>query len=229
MLFVDVLHKLHEYKFIIHYMPALLLKIHPDNPPLTKILSAVEILGKGGIIIYPTDTVYAIGCDIHNHKAVERVCKLKNIEPGKINLSFICKDLSHISEYTKALPTSVFKVMKKALPGPYTFILHASNKVPGILHTKKKTIGIRVPDSNIIQSLLNELGNPILSTSIKNDDTVLEYCTDPEEIYDRYKNLVDAVIDGGFSGNEASTILDCTGAEIEVVREGKGSLDVIGN
>jgi tRNA threonylcarbamoyl adenosine modification protein (Sua5/YciO/YrdC/YwlC family) len=206
-------------------MPALFLKIHPDNPPLNKILAAVDIIKKGGIVIYPTDTVYAIGCDIHNQKAVERVCKLKNIQPGKINLSFICQDLSHISEYTKALPTNVFKVMKQVLPGPYTFILNASNNVPNILHTKKKTIGIRVPDNKIVLFLLKELGNPILSTSIKNEDEVLEYTTDPEEIYNRYKNLVDVIIDGGFGGNEASTILDCTSNEIEVVREGKGSID----
>jgi len=206
-------------------MPALFLKIHPDNPPLNKILAAVDIIKKGGIVIYPTDTVYAIGCDIHNQKAVERVCKLKNIQPGKINLSFICQDLSHISEYTKALPTNVFKVMKQVLPGPYTFILNASNNVPNILHTKKKTIGIRVPDNKIVLFLLKELGNPILSTSIKNEDEVLEYTTDPEEIYNRYKSLVDVIIDGGFGGNEASTVLDCTGNEIEVVREGKGSIE----
>lgn len=206
-------------------MPAVLLKIHPDNPPLNKILSAVEIIKKGGIVIYPTDTVYAIGCDIHNQKAVERVCKLKNIQPGKINLSFICQDLSHISEYTKALPTPVFKLMKQVLPGPYTFILNASSNVPNILNTKKKTIGIRVPDNKIVLLLVKELGNPLLSTSIKNEDAVLEYTTNPEEIYDRYKNLVDVIIDGGFGGNEASTILDCTGNDIEVVREGKGSVD----
>jgi len=206
-------------------MPALFLKIHPDNPPLNKILAAVDIIKKGGIVIYPTDTVYAIGCDIHNQKTVERVCKLKNIQPGKINLSFICQDLSHISEYTKALPTNVFKVMKQVLPGPYTFILNASNNVPNILHTKKKTIGIRVPDNKIVLFLLKELGNPILSTSIKNEDEVLEYTTDPEEIYNRYKSLVDVIIDGGFGGNEASTVLDCTGNEIEVVREGKGSIE----
>ncbi len=206
-------------------MAALLLKIHPDNPPLNKILTAVEVIRKGGIVIYPTDTVYAIGCDIHNQKAVERVCRLKNIQPGKINLSFICQDLSHISEYTKALPTQVFKVMKQVLPGPYTFILNASSNVPNILNTKKKTIGIRVPDNKIVQLLLKELGNPILSTSIKNEDAILEYTTDPEEIYERYKNLVDVIIDGGFGGNEASTILDCTGNEIEVIREGKGRVD----
>ncbi|ABG58353.1 L-threonylcarbamoyladenylate synthase [Cytophaga hutchinsonii] len=206
-------------------MSALLLKIHPDNPPLNKILTAVEIIRKGGIVIYPTDTVYAIGCDIHNQKAVERVCRLKNIQPGKINLSFICQDLSHISEYTKALPTQVFKVMKQVLPGPYTFILNANNNVPNILNTKKKTIGIRVPDNRIVQLLLKELGNPILSTSIKNEDEILEYTTDPEEIYERYKNVVDVIIDGGFGGNEASTILDCTGNEIEVIREGKGSIE----
>jgi tRNA threonylcarbamoyl adenosine modification protein (Sua5/YciO/YrdC/YwlC family) len=206
-------------------MPALLLQIHPDNPQIAKIRAAVEIIKKGGVVIYPTDTVYAIGCDIHNQKAVEKVCRLKNIQPGKINLSFICQDLSHISEYTKALPTNVFKLMKQVLPGPYTFILNASNNVPNILHTKKKTIGIRVPDNKIIRLLIEELGNPILSTSIKNEDEVLEYTTDPEEIYERYKNFVDVIIDGGFGGNEASTILDCTTSEIEVVRVGKGSVE----
>ncbi len=206
-------------------MSALLLQIHPDNPQIAKIRAAVEIIKKGGVIIYPTDTVYAIGCDIHNQKAVEKVCRLKNIQPGKINLSFMCQDLSHISEYTKALPTNVFKLMKQVLPGPYTFILNASNNVPNILHTKKKTIGIRVPDHKIIHLLIEELGNPILSTSIKNEDEVLEYTTDPEEIYERYKNFVDVIIDGGFGGNEASTILDCTTSEVEVVREGKGSVE----
>lgn len=206
-------------------MPAVRLSIHPDNPPLNKILTAVDIIKKGGIVIYPTDTVYAIGCDIHNQKAVEKVCRLKNIEPGKINLSFICQDLSHISEYTKALPTAVFKLMKQVLPGPYTFILNASSNVPNILNTKKKTVGIRVPDNKIVLLLVKELGNPLLSTSIKNEDEVLEYTTDPDEIYDRYKNLVDVIIDGGFGGNEASTILDCTGGEVEVIREGKGSVD----
>ena len=206
-------------------MSAVRLSIHPDNPPLNKILTAVEVVRKGGIVIYPTDTVYAIGCDIHNQKAVERVCRLKNIQPGKINLSFICHDLSHISEYTKALPTHVFKLMKQVLPGPYTFILNASSNVPNILNTKKKTIGIRVPDNKIVLMLVKELGNPLLSTSIKNDDEVLEYTTDPEEIYDRYKNYVDVIIDGGFGGNEASTILDCTGSEIEIVREGKGGVE----
>ena len=206
-------------------MSALLLQIHPNNPQLIQIRAAAEIIKKGGVVIYPTDTVYAIGCDIHNQKAVERVCRLKNIQPGKINLSFICQDLSHISEYTKALPTNVFKLMKKVLPGPYTFILNASNNVPNILNTKKKTIGIRIPDNKIIQLLIQELGNPILSTSIKNEDEILEYTTDPEEIYERYKNLVDVVIDGGYGDNEASTILDCTSNEIEVLRVGKGSVE----
>jgi tRNA threonylcarbamoyl adenosine modification protein (Sua5/YciO/YrdC/YwlC family) len=206
-------------------MPAIRLSIHPDNPPLNKILTAVEVVRKGGIVIYPTDTVYAIGCDIHNQKAVERVCRLKNIQPGKINLSFICHDLSHISEYTKALPTHVFKLMKQVLPGPYTFILNASSNVPNILNTKKKTIGIRVPDNKIVLMLVKELGNPLLSTSIKNDDEVLEYTTDPDEIYNRYKNFVDVIIDGGFGDNHASTIFDCTGNEVEVVREGKGKVE----
>jgi tRNA threonylcarbamoyl adenosine modification protein (Sua5/YciO/YrdC/YwlC family) len=206
-------------------MSALLLQIHPDNPQIAKVRAAAEIIKKGGVVIYPTDTVYAIGCDIHNQKAVEKVCRLKNIQPGKINLSFVCKDLSHISEYTKALPTNIFKLMKQVLPGPYTFILNASSNVPNILNTKKKTVGIRVPDNKIVQLLIEELGNPILSTSIKNEDEILEYTTDPEEIYDRYKNLVDVVINAGFGGNEASTILDCTGSEVEVIREGKGSVE----
>ncbi|WP_018343426.1 L-threonylcarbamoyladenylate synthase [Cytophaga aurantiaca] len=206
-------------------MSALLLQIHPDNPQIAKIRAAVEIIKKGGVVIYPTDTVYAIGCDIHNQKAVEKVCRLKNVDPAKINMSFMCKDLSHISEYTKALPTNVFKLMKQVLPGPYTFILNASNNVPNILHTKKKTIGIRVPDNKITQLLIEELGNPLLSTSIKSEDEILEYTTDPEDIYERYKNLVDVIIDGGFGGNEASTILDCTTNEVEVIREGKGSVE----
>lgn len=201
------------------------IRIHPANPQENKILEVVNVLQKGGVIIYPTDTVYGLGCDIHNQKAVERICQIKNINPAKINLSFICYDLSHISEYTKNLPTHVFKIMKKAMPGPFTFILPASNKVPKILHTKKNTVGIRIPDNNIPRFLVKELGNPILTTSVKDDDDVLEYSTDPELIYDKYKNIVDVVIDGGSGSNVASTIVDFTGHEAVVLREGLGNIE----
>lgn len=206
-------------------MKAKFLKINPDNPHTNRIAEVVEVLRKGGIIIYPTDTVYGMGCDIHNTKAVERICRIKNINPAKINLSFICSDLSHISEYTKNLPTNVFKVMKKALPGPFTFILPASNKVPKILNTRKNTVGIRVPDNNIPRDIVRELGNPIITTSIKDDDEIIEYATDPELIYEKYQKLVDIVIDGGMGNITPSTVLDCTEDEIEVVREGLGNIE----
>jgi tRNA threonylcarbamoyl adenosine modification protein (Sua5/YciO/YrdC/YwlC family) len=185
----------------------------------------VDVVRKGGIIIYPTDTVYGLGCDIHNVKAVERVCRLKNLNPQKINLSFICYDLSHISEYTKNLPTPIFKVMKKALPGPFTFILPSSNKVPKILNTKKNTVGIRIPDNNIPREIVKELGNPIITTSIKDEDEIIEYSTDPELIYEKYYKVVDLIIDGGPGNIIPSTILDCTSEEIEVVREGMGKIE----
>ena len=206
-------------------MRAKLLKINPDNPQSAKIAEAVEILRKGGLVIYPTDTVYGLGCDIHNAKAVEKVCRMKDLNPSKINLSFICYDLSHISEYTKNLPTHIFKVMKKALPGPFTFILPASNKVPKILNTRKNTVGIRIPDNNIPRELVKELGNPIITTSIKDEDELLEYSTDPELIYEKYQKLVDLVIDGGPGNITPSTIVDCTNEEFEVVREGKGNIE----
>lgn len=206
-------------------MAAKFLRINPDNPQMNKIEEAVEVLRKGGIIIYPTDTVYGFGCDIHNVKAVEKVCRLKNINPAKMNLSFICYDLSHISEYTKNLPTNVFKVMKKALPGPFTFILPSSNKVPKILHTRKSTVGIRVPDNNIPRMIVKELGNPIITTSIKDDDGILEYSADPDLIYKKYSKLVDVVIDGGPGNLTASTVVDCTADDFEVVREGVGRIE----
>ena len=204
-------------------MPAEYIDIHPDNPQPNKIDKVVDVLRKGGVIIYPTDTVYGIGCDIHNTRAVERLCKIQNLNPKKINLSFICYDLSHIAEYTQNLSTEVFKIMKKSLPGPYTFILKANNNVPKILHTKKNTVGIRVPNHNVPREIVKELGNPLLNSSIKDTDEILVYTTDPEEIYERYKHLVDMVIHSGFGGNEPSTILDCTDYEVVVIREGKGS------
>jgi tRNA threonylcarbamoyl adenosine modification protein (Sua5/YciO/YrdC/YwlC family) len=206
-------------------MAAEFIDIHPENPQPARINEAIKVLRNGGLIIYPTDTVYGIGCDIHNTRAVERLCKVQQIDPRKINLSFICYDLSHISEYTRNLPTSVFKMMKKILPGPYTFILNANNNVPKILHTRKNTVGIRVPNHNIPRMIVKELGNPLLNSSIKDADKIVEYTTDPEEIYDRYKHLADLIINSGFGGNTASTILDCTGDEVEVVREGLGNIN----
>ena len=208
-------------------MPAEFIEIHPENPQSNRISKIIESLKKGGVIIYPTDTVYGIGCDISNTRAVERLCKIQSIDPRKINLSFICYDLSHIAEYTRNLPTPIFKIMKKVLPGPYTFILTSNNNVPKILHTKKNTIGIRVPNHIIPRTIVKELGNPILNSSIKDIDKIIEYTTDPEEIYERYKHLVDFVIDSGAGGNRASTILDCTGDEVEIIREGQGAIDFL--
>ena len=198
------------------------LQIHPETPQQRKILEAVDILRNGGVIIYPTDTIYGLGCDIHNARAVERVCLIKGIKPDKANLSFICSDLTHISDYAK-IDTPTYKVMKKALPGPFTFVLDANNRVPKYAGTKK-TVGIRVPDNKIALQLVKELGNPILSTSIHDDDEVVEYSTDPELIYEKYKNLVDAVIDGGPGNNVASTVVDVTN-NFEVLREGAGDIE----
>jgi tRNA threonylcarbamoyl adenosine modification protein (Sua5/YciO/YrdC/YwlC family) len=201
------------------------IKIHPENPPLKKILEVVDILRQGGIIIYPTDTIYGIGCDLHNARAVEKLCQIKGIKPEKANLSFICSDLTHISDYAKGISTQTYKVMKKALPGPFTFILEASAKVPKFGGAKKKTVGIRVPDNDICVMLVRELGNPIISTSIRDEDEVIEYSTDPELIYEKYRGLVDAVIDGGYGHNIASTVVNCVDDAFEVVREGAGELE----
>lgn len=205
-------------------MAAQLLKIHPDNPELRKILQVVECLRDGGLVIYPTDTVYGLGCDIHNQRAVEKICQIKGIKPQKINLSFICYDLSHISEYAN-VDTATFKLMKKALPGPFTFILRASNDVPRILHSNKKTVGIRIPGHNIPRMIVKELGHPIITTSVKDDDEIIEYSTDPELIFEKYAHLVDIVIDGGYGNNVASTVIDCTNDELEIVREGLGDIE----
>lgn len=206
-------------------MSATLLKIHPENPPLNKILQVVDVLRQGGIIIYPTDTIYGLGCDLHNTRAVERVCQIKGLDIKKANLSFICSDLTHISDYARAISTPAYKIMKKALPGPFTFVLEASNKVPKYAGSKKKTVGIRVPDNQICLMLVRELGNPIVSTSIHDEDDVIEYSTDPELIYEKYRNLVDLVIDGGPGHNVASTVVDCQEDAFEVLREGAGDLD----
>jgi tRNA threonylcarbamoyl adenosine modification protein (Sua5/YciO/YrdC/YwlC family) len=184
-----------------------------------------EILRNGGVIIYPTDTVYGIGCDITNQKAVEKICRIKGINPKKHNFSFVCADLSNISQYTRVITKPVFKMMKKGLPGPFTFILEASSQVPKILHSNKKTVGIRVPNHGVPRAIVEELGQPILSTSIHDEDEIIEYSTDPELIFEKYQNLVDVVIDGGYGSNIPSTILDCTGEEVVLVREGLGQLE----
>jgi tRNA threonylcarbamoyl adenosine modification protein (Sua5/YciO/YrdC/YwlC family) len=201
-------------------MAAEYIKMWDDNPSDRQISKIIDVLKEGGVIIYPTDTVYGIGCDITKHKAIERIAQLKDVKVEKANFSFICYDLSHIADYTRPLENSVFKLMKRNLPGPFTFILEANTHVPKILKAKKKTIGIRVPNNNIIRAIVKALGNPILTTSLKADDEILEYTTDPELIYEDYKNLVDIVIDGGYGGNIASTVIDCTGDEPEIIREG---------
>ena len=201
------------------------IKIYPDNPNEKEIQKVVRILKDGGLVIYPTDTVYGLGCDITNTKALERIAKIKGIKLEKANFSFVCNDLSNISEYVKNLDTSSFKILKRALPGPYTFILEGNNNLPKEFK-KKKTVGIRVPDNSIALELVKQLGNPIVSTSIYDDDEVIEYTTDPELIFEKWQNKVDVVIDGGYGDNTASTIIDLTGSEPEVIREGKGSIDI---
>lgn len=203
----------------------MLLKIYPENPNDRHIRMVVECLLDGGVIIYPTDTVYGLGCDIFKHKAVERVASIKGINLSKANFSFICYDLSHITDFTRPLSNPAYKLMKKATPGPFTFILEANNNVPKLFQTKKKTVGIRVPDNSICREIVNVLGNPILTTSVYDEDELIEYTTDPELIYEKYKDLVDIVIDGGFGGNQASTVIDCTSDEFEVLRQGKGLTD----
>jgi len=205
----------------------MLLVIHPDNPDKRKIDQVISILKKGGVIIYPTDTVYSMACDLNNRKAVERMAQIKGIKIEKANFSLICSNLSNISDYTVQFGNNIYKLMKRALPGPYTFILNANNSVPKIFKSKKKTIGIRVPDNNIAQLLVEELGNPLISTSVHDDDEIIEYITDPELIHEKYEKLIDLVIDGGYGKNEASTIIDCTGNEPEIIREGIGNIDII--
>lgn len=200
----------------------MLIKIYPENPNPKEINRVIEVLRDGGLVIYPTDTVYAIGCDALNVRAVEKICRMKNIDPRKSNLSIICYDLSNLSEYAK-VDNAAFKVMKKNLPGPFTFILPTSGELPKI-YKNRKEVGIRVPDNSIIRELVKQLGNPILTTSIHDKNDVLEYSTDPELIHEKYENTVDLVIDGGYGGIEPSTVVDCTEGDFEIIRQGKGEL-----
>ena len=203
----------------------MLLKLYEENPNEKLIDQIVQVLQRGGLIIYPTDTVYGLGCDITNQKAIEKIAKLRGIKPEKANFSFICYDLSHISDYIKPIDNSTFRLLKKALPGPFTFIFNASNNVPKLLSSNKKTAGIRVPDNNIARCIVKKLGNPILSTSIHDDDEIVEYSTDPELIYEKYADKVDIVIDGGYGDNVPSTVVNCTNGDFEILREGKGNLE----
>jgi Sua5/YciO/YrdC/YwlC family protein len=200
------------------------IKIYPDNPNAKDIDKVVNVLRDGGLIIYPTDTVYAVGCDAMNIRAVERICQLKGINPQKGNLSIICYDLSNISEYAR-VSNAAFKLMRKCLPGAYTFILPTSGELPK-LYKKKKEVGIRVPDNNIVRTIVKEFGGPLMTTSIHDNDDVVEYTTDPELIYEKYESVVDVVIDGGYGGLEPSTVIDCTTDSFEVVREGKGEISL---
>ena len=202
------------------------LKIYPENPNPREIRKAVDCLQNGGIIIYPTDTIYGIGCDIFKPKAVERITEILGDSKKKSAMTFICHDLSNLSDYTKPIANNIFKVMKRALPGAFTFILEANNNIPRIFQSKKKTIGIRIPDQPIITNIIREFGSPIMTTSLADEeDEINPYLTDPEEIHDRYMDLVDIVIDGGAGDNEASTVVDCTDNEIVIIRQGKGILD----
>ncbi len=202
----------------------MLIKLYEENTEQRKVDQIVDILRGGGIIIYPTDTVYSIGCDITHEKAVEKIAKLKGIKIEKAHFSFICHDLSHLSDYTRPIPNNVFKLMRRNLPGPFTFILEANSNVPRYFKGKKKTIGIRVPNNTIIREIVRNLGNPIFSSSIHDSDEILAYSTDPELIHEEWNERVDVVIDGGYCGNEVSTIVDCTNNDIVIVREGKGEL-----
>lgn len=200
------------------------LKIHPDNPNPRKINTVVECLLDGGVIIYPSDTVYGFGCDIYNKKAVARIAKIKGININKQKFSFICSSLSNISKFTKPISNETYKLMKRNLPGPFTFILNANNNIPKIFKTNRKKLGIRVPKHNIPLEIVKKLENPIISSSVKENDKIIEHSTDPEIMYDKFKNLVDIVIDSGFTGNLPSTIIDCTKSDFEIIRQGKGNI-----
>ena len=198
----------------------MLLQLHPDNPQPRLLKQVAECLTDGGVIIYPTDTIYGLGCDIHHQKAVERICKIKNVDPQKAQLSFICRDLSHLSDYTKSIDTPLYRMLKTYLPGPYTFILPASKQVPKILQSKKDTIGLRVPDNNIARTIVNELGHPILSASLEGE--AVEDYTDPEIMHENFRNEVEIVVNGGPGGTVPSTIIDCTEEEPKLIRQGAG-------
>ncbi len=206
-------------------MAAEFLPIHPETPEQRKIAQAVKVLQKGGIIAYPTDSVYNFGCSLDNKRAIEKLAKLKDIKLKKANFSLVCQDLKSIDEYTAPFSRTIFKALNKNLPGPFTFILNASNKIPKLFDTNKKEIGIRIPDNNITLQLVEMLGVPMVTTSIHNEDEIIEYITDPEQIFEHYQNQIEMVIDGGIGNNEPSTVVDCTQDELDIVRQGIGELE----
>jgi tRNA threonylcarbamoyl adenosine modification protein (Sua5/YciO/YrdC/YwlC family) len=203
----------------------MLIRIYDENPNLKRVRQIVDILEEGGIIIYPTDTVYAIGCDINANRSIEKIARLKGLNPDNPDMSLIFHDMSQLAKYTIIRDNNIFKLLKRNLPGPFTFIVQANNQIPKLFKNKKKTVGIRIPDSKIVLELVRELGRPIITTSIHDPDEVLEYSTDPELIYEKYRDFADVVIDGGYGKNEASTIVNCTGDEIEIIRQGLGILE----
>jgi tRNA threonylcarbamoyl adenosine modification protein (Sua5/YciO/YrdC/YwlC family) len=204
----------------------MLLRIYPENPDPGRIRKVVEVLDQGGIIIYPTDTVYAIGCDIKANKSIEKIARMKGLDPRNPDMSLIFHDMSQLSEYTTIRDNSVFKLLKRNLPGPFTFIVQANNQIPKMFKNKKKTVGIRIPDNTIVLELVRELGRPIITTSIHDPDEVIEYTTDPELIYEKYNDIAEIVIDGGYGRNEASTVVDCTTDEFTILRQGLGLLEL---
>ncbi|QLE02662.1 threonylcarbamoyl-AMP synthase [Galbibacter sp. BG1] len=203
-----------------------LIRIYEENPNPKEIKRVVDVLRDGGLVIYPTDTVYGLGCDITNSKALQKIARIKEVKLDKANFSFICADLSNLSDYIRQIDNATFKILKRTLPGPYTYILPGNNSLPKDFK-KKKTVGIRIPDNNIARTLVRELGNPIVSTSIRDEDEVIEYTTDPELILEKWNNLVDIVVDGGYGDNVASTVIDLSGSEPVIVREGKGDIDEV--
>ena len=205
----------------------MLVEIFPNNPDSRKIEQIVDSLKNGGVVVLPTDTVYSFCCDLRSKKGLEKMARLKDIKLNKANFSLVCYDLSNLSDYTKQIDRKVYKALNKALPGPYTFILNASNEVPKLFGNKKKEVGIRIPDNNIIREIVNELGNPLAVASVHDDDEIVDYTTDPSAIFERFENDVDIVVDGGFGNNVPSTILDCTSGEIEIIREGIGETDFL--
>jgi tRNA threonylcarbamoyl adenosine modification protein (Sua5/YciO/YrdC/YwlC family) len=218
---LSILHR--AGSFPVRKTTAMLLRIHPENPPMRQVKTVIDCLMSGGVIIYPTDTIYGLGCDIFQHKAIERVCRIKQVDPQKAQLSFICHDLSDLSNYTKGISTPLYRMLKHYLPGAYTFILPASKEVPKILQSKKSTIGLRIPDNKVAQCITSELKHPILSASLPGD--MVEEYTDPELIYENFRNLVDIVIDGGPGGMKPSTVVDCTGDAPVVTRQGAGAFE----
>ena len=206
----------------------MLLAIHPDNPDSRKIKQVADVLVKGGVVIMPTDTIYALVCSINQYKAFESICRIKGIKPEKANFSLICSDLSNISNYTKSFDRGIYKLLNRALPGAYTFILEASSEVPSVFRSKKKTIGLRIPDNKIMLDLVQAIGHPVVATSLHDLDKIIEYPTDPYEIHEQFESVVDLVVDGGYGKNIASTVIDCTSGEAVIIREGAGDVSVVG-